>query len=104
MHGALALGERRPEQKGGRPGAGQHCPCHDHPADSAHGSPEVLGWLVYERGIEPHIRWIFSNSVVAIRKRAGVSIPEVDCRKLFALDNAVAYLEEALGRLDSRVK
>ncbi len=41
----------------------------------------------------------FSNLVVAIHKRTGVSIPEVDYKKLFTLGAAIAYLEEALGRL-----
>jgi hypothetical protein len=33
-------------------------------ADSAYGSAEMLGWLVYERGIEPHIP-VFDKSARA---------------------------------------
>lgn len=40
----------------------------------------------------------FSNLVVAIHKRTGVNIPEVDYRKFFTLAGAIAYLEPALGR------
>ena len=40
----------------------------------------------------------FSNLVVAIHKRTGVDIPEVDYRKFITLGGSIAYLEQALGR------
>jgi acyl carrier protein len=43
----------------------------------------------------------FSNLVVAIHKRTGVNIPEVDYRKLFTLGGAIAYVEKALGQSGS---
>ncbi len=43
----------------------------------------------------------FANLVVAIHKRTGVNIPELDYRKLFTLGGAIAYVEKALGKSDS---
>ncbi|RTL85731.1 MAG: acyl carrier protein [Hyphomicrobiales bacterium] len=43
----------------------------------------------------------FANLVVAIHKRTGVNIPEVDYRKLFTIGGAIAYVETALGQPDS---
>lgn len=43
----------------------------------------------------------FANLVVAIHKRTGVNIPELDYRKLFTLGGAIAYVEKALGQSDS---
>ncbi|MEK8095529.1 acyl carrier protein [Methylocystis sp. IM3] len=43
----------------------------------------------------------FANLVVAIHKRTGVNIPEVDYRKLFTIGGAIAYVEKALGQPDS---
>ena len=43
----------------------------------------------------------FANLVVAIHKRTGANIPEVDYRKLFTLGGAIAYVGKALGPSDS---
>ncbi len=40
----------------------------------------------------------FANLVVAIHKRTGVNIPELDYRKLFTIGGAIAYVEKALGQ------
>ncbi|GLI92578.1 acyl carrier protein [Methylocystis echinoides] len=40
----------------------------------------------------------FANLVVAIHKRTGVNIPELDHRKLFTLGGAIAHVEKALGQ------
>jgi acyl carrier protein len=40
----------------------------------------------------------FANLVVAIHKRTGINIPELDYRKLFTLGGAIAYVEKALGQ------
>lgn len=40
----------------------------------------------------------FANLVVAIHKRTGIDIPELDYRKLFTLGGAIAYVEKALGQ------
>jgi acyl carrier protein len=39
------------------------------------------------------------NLVTAIHKRLGVNVPEIDYPKLVTLAGAVAYVEEALGRV-----
>ena len=38
----------------------------------------------------------FLNLVAAIHRRLGVNVPETDYRKLFTLNDAVAYLKKAL--------
>lgn len=43
----------------------------------------------------------FANLVVAIHKRTGVNIPELDYRKLSTLGGAIAYVEKALGQSGS---
>ncbi|WP_424363338.1 acyl carrier protein [Methylocystis parvus] len=43
----------------------------------------------------------FANLVVAIHKRTGVSIPELDYRKLFTLGGAITYVGEALAQSGS---
>ena len=39
----------------------------------------------------------FANLVIAIHERTKINIPETDYNKLFTLENAVAYLRNALG-------
>ncbi len=43
----------------------------------------------------------FANLVVAIHKRTGINIPELDYRKLFTLGGAIAYIEKALDHSGS---
>ena len=43
----------------------------------------------------------FANLEVAIHKRTGANIPELDYRKLFTLGGAIAYVEKALGQSGS---
>ena len=40
----------------------------------------------------------FANLVIAIHERTKINIPETDYNKLFTLENAVAYLRNALAR------
>ncbi len=43
----------------------------------------------------------FTNLVVAIHDRTRVDIPEADYNKLFTLNGAIVYLQEALARSKS---
>jgi acyl carrier protein len=43
----------------------------------------------------------FTNLVVAVHDRTKVSIPGTDYHKLFTLESGVAYLRNALARLQS---